>query len=146
MINIHEIVEDLRRNVAVILARLNELEAKEQMPPTSSPSQFANRMKKIFAQCDGTDREQAAICIAEEADKQVAALQGVDAPRFDQPFSKTEDNSLVYNLKQERAHNGKPIMVNDIAVSLSLIRDPDAREKVAGIILSALNAHITRPG
>jgi hypothetical protein len=57
-----------------------------------------------------------------------------------QPFIKTEDNSLVYNLKQERAYNGKPVMVNDIAVSLSLIRDPDIREKVAGIILSALTA------
>ena len=54
-------------------------------------------------------------------------------------FIKSDDNSLVYNLKQDGWKNRKPFMVNDISISLSNVHDLLRRAIVAEIILISLN-------
>jgi hypothetical protein len=54
-------------------------------------------------------------------------------------FQVTDDHTLIYNLKQDGWHKGQPIMVNDCAISLSLIKQDKLRENVADVMLEALN-------
>jgi len=54
------------------------------------------------------------------------------------PFQATDDATMVYTLRQEKWHKGKPVMCNDVTICVT-IRDEILRREIAGKLVEHLN-------